>query len=92
MFLLAVLNLIGTPFPQRGRVGALGVSALRALVVLPTWPIARWMSWPALGIASGVGVVVLGISTSLWWHTRNLRNASLRLSPPFGRVRRMRTR
>jgi hypothetical protein len=69
MALIRVLTSIGVPSLATGGAGALGPSALRVLMVLPTWPLARWLGWSVAGVAAGAAIVGLFVFMVAWRQT-----------------------
>jgi hypothetical protein len=43
---------------RKGGMGIIEYSTLRALMVLPTWPLASWFGWPTVGAVGGIGMSV----------------------------------
>jgi hypothetical protein len=58
MPLFNMVTLIGLSSVSPGGLGVLGHSALKALVILPAWPVARWLAPPALVLAAEAALVV----------------------------------
>jgi hypothetical protein len=59
MFFITMLTLIGTSSASRYGVPEMGHSALRTLMVLPTWPLARVLGWPVAAGVGGSGLLII---------------------------------
>jgi hypothetical protein len=59
MFFITMLTLIGISSASRYRVSEMGHSALRTLMVLPTWPLARLLGWPMAARVGGSGLLIM---------------------------------
>jgi hypothetical protein len=65
MSVVRVLTSIGlSSFPRSG-VGTWGHSAWKALIVLPTWSLARWLGWPEFAGVGGVCLLALAFVTMI---------------------------
>jgi hypothetical protein len=59
MFFITMLTLIGVSSASRHGVPEMGHSALRTLMVLPTWPMTGVLGWPCVAAVSGSGFLVV---------------------------------
>jgi hypothetical protein len=58
MFFITMLTLIGIS-PASNGVPEMGHSALRTLMVLPTWSLARVLGWPVAAAFGGSGLLIM---------------------------------
>jgi hypothetical protein len=59
MFFVTMLTLIGVSSASKYGVPEMDHSALRTLVVLPTWPLARVLGWPVAAAVGGSGLLIV---------------------------------
>ena len=61
MFFVTMLTLIGVSSNSNDEVPEMGHSALRTLMVLPTWPLTRVPNWPLAAAVGGIGLLIVCI-------------------------------
>jgi hypothetical protein len=62
MSVVIMLTLIDVLSPSRSGIRALAHSALKALMILPTWSELGRLNWPTVGAIVGAGFVVLCVA------------------------------
>jgi hypothetical protein len=65
MSVVHALTSIGLSSVSRSGVGSWGPSAWKALMVLPTWSLARWLGWPEFAGVGGVCLLALAALTMI---------------------------
>lgn len=71
MYLLSVFRMSDLSLLSAGGMDALGHSALRELVVLPTWAAPGLWVWTVMGLIGCVGLLGLATATARWRQTGN---------------------
>jgi hypothetical protein len=64
MIFVTMLTFVGTSFVSREGARGLGYTALRALMVLPAWPLTGSAGWWAAGVGGSGLVVVCAVAAS----------------------------
>jgi hypothetical protein len=59
MFFVTLLTLIGVSSASKYGVPEMGHSALRTLMVLPTWPLSRMLGWSLAAAVGGSGILIV---------------------------------
>lgn len=88
---LNVVTLIAFSSVSPGGTVADGLWALRALMVLPTWPACDWLDWVLMGAAGGGALAGVNVVTTLRREPGERTGRKMHRPRPLVRARRART-
>jgi hypothetical protein len=87
MSLIHTITVMPVSYLPRNEATVLAYAVLRALVILPMWPLSAWLGWTSFGIVSAAMVVSVCASAVVWRYAGRWRTER-----SSGRVRAVRTR